>query len=144
MKKTGERARKKTSLPLAPKTQKLAPKRAPKGKISQEVHQSSQMPLNLKQVYEIVTNWPRNDHSVEVSINFDVFGHSCDYFVLFRDEIIEFCRKEMIGQACIVFYMRYAIYMKFIKIYCKDYFIEVCIDFNSSYFTVGFYTRNYY
>ncbi|XP_062094177.1 uncharacterized protein LOC133800240 [Humulus lupulus] len=106
VKKKGKQAGKKTSLPLAPQTQKLVPKRAPKESLSQEVQQPSSLSPKLRQVFEIVNAWTKHDYAVEVSIDFDVFGHACEYFALFRDEILEFCRNEMIGQSCIVFYMR--------------------------------------
>ena len=115
---------KKTYLPLAPQTQKLVPKRAPKESLSQEVQQPSSLSPKLRQVCEIVNAWTKHDYAVEVSIDFDVFGHACEYFALFRDEILEFCRNEMIGQSCIVFYMRYALY-EVNNIYCKDFLSSI-------------------
>ena len=53
----------------------------------------------------LVSKWP-DDKTTTIKISPDVFGFETKA-TIFKEDILDFCRFEMIGQSCIELYLRY-------------------------------------
>ena len=64
---------------------------------------SDESPLTL--LMDKVSKW-ENDHTEFIVADDGLFGFSTEIDIC-KEDILDFCRFEMIGQACIAYYLRY-------------------------------------
>ena len=64
---------------------------------------SDESPLTL--LMDKVSKWI-NDHTEFIVADNGLFGYFTQIYI-WKEDILDFCQFEMIGQACIAYYLRY-------------------------------------
>ncbi|XP_062075645.1 uncharacterized protein LOC133779745 [Humulus lupulus] len=102
---------------MIPSTQHAQPPKLPRVEpLTQEVvsishNDSASMLRNLSSLLKFVSPWD-NDYHKKINIPSHVFGYNT-IATLFKDDVMQFCNMDKIGQTPMILYLRY-IFMSFI------------------------------
>ncbi|XP_062101109.1 uncharacterized protein LOC133807014 [Humulus lupulus] len=97
---TPSTSRTKSQRPRAPSTQQPRERRRQQTPPTQLAH------TPLERLQNIVSHWDDGE-CVNLGIESEVFDQDMSHCYIFKDDILQFARKEKIGQAVLVSYMRY-------------------------------------